>query len=92
MAVGMGIDQQGALRTVIGTSEEGGYLRPGVMLNDGENLAEGFGHAERDVLGFMDEKKIDAWVVGATRPICPACAAAIADSGAEPATPLQGAG
>jgi hypothetical protein len=91
-AVGMGIDEQGALRTVIGTSEEGGYLRPGVMLNDGEDLAAGFGHAERDVLDFMNGNNIDAWVVGATRPICPECAAAIEDSGAEPATPLRGAG
>jgi hypothetical protein len=92
MAVGTGIDEQGALRTVIGTSEEGGYLRPGVMLNDGEDLATGFGHAERDVLDFMNGNSIDAWVVGATRPICPECAAAIEDSGAEPATPLRGAG
>lgn len=92
MAVGLGIDQQGALRTVIGTSEEGGYLRPGVMLADGEELAAGLGHAETDVLDYMSRNKIDAWVVGATRPICPVCATAIEDAGAEPATPLRGAG
>jgi hypothetical protein len=35
---------------------------------------------------------IGAWVIGATRSICPVCAAAIENSGAEPATPLRGAG
>jgi len=92
MAVGMGVDEQGALRTVIGTSEENGYLRPGVVLYEGENLADGFADAEINVLDYMDRNNIDPWVVGATRPICPACAAAIQDSGADPATPLRGAG
>jgi filamentous hemagglutinin len=92
MAVGIGIDQEGALTTVIGTSEGGGYLRPGVMLYEGEKLADGNLHAEQNVLDYMAWNKIDAWVVAATRPICPECATAIGVSDAQPATELRGAG
>lgn len=50
MGVGVGRDAQGNLRTVVGTSERRGYLRPGVSLRDGEELARGFGHAEDDIV------------------------------------------
>jgi len=38
MGVGIGRDAQGALRTIIGTNEPNGYLRPGVSLAPGEEL------------------------------------------------------
>jgi filamentous hemagglutinin len=89
MGTGIGQDAAGNLRTVVGTSEPGGYLRPGVSLNPGEELATGAGHAETSILAYMGENEIDPLAIAAGRPICPACAAAIEDSGAFPAGPLR---
>ena len=50
MGAGTGEDASGKIRTVIGTSEPNGYLRPGVGLADGEDLATGMGHAETSIL------------------------------------------
>lgn len=91
MAVGIGQDSSNELRTVIGTSEPNGYLRPSVRsaLQGGEELAPGLSHAERDIVGYMRYNDIRPITVGAGRPICPACADAINDAGATPATPLK---
>jgi hypothetical protein len=86
MAVGIGRDSQGNLRTVIGTNEANGYLREGVTLNEGEELStQSVGHAERNVLSHM----MDGWVdpiepiaIAAGRPICPRCAEAIQSANA----------
>jgi filamentous hemagglutinin len=59
MGVGIGQDAEGNLRTVVGTSEPNGYLRPGVTLNPGEELAPGLGHAEPDILAYMEANEID---------------------------------
>jgi hypothetical protein len=91
MAVGIGQDSQGSERTVVGTSEPGGYLRPGVELKPGEELARGNGHAEADVVSYMDANSIDTnnASIAAGRPICGDCADKIADSGARATTPLK---
>jgi filamentous hemagglutinin len=81
MAVGVGRDEAGNLRTVVGTSEKGGYLRPGVTLKPGEELATGSGHAEANVVQHMNENSISPSYVAAGRPICGACAASITRSG-----------
>jgi filamentous hemagglutinin len=91
MAVGVGHDSSNELRTVVGTSEPNGYLRPSVRsaLQGGEEVAAGLSHAERDIVGYMRYNDIRPITVGAGRPICPACADAINDAGATPATPLK---
>lgn len=52
--------------------------------------ADGALHAEKNILNYMARNNIDAWTVGASKGICPACAKAIEDASAEPATPLLG--
>jgi len=89
MGVGVGRDSAGAVRTVVGTSEANGYLRRGVNLNAGEELATGTGHAEENILGYMAANGIEASSVGAGRPICPNCAGLLQQRGVAPATPLK---
>jgi filamentous hemagglutinin len=91
MGVGEGVDANGVPRTVVGTSEPNGYLRPGVRdaIAPGEEVATGAGHAEVSILDYMRENGIKPMVVGAGRPICPACASAIEDAGAIPGSPLK---
>jgi filamentous hemagglutinin len=66
-----------------------GALRPGVLLKPGETLAPGLGHAEADIVNFTQQNGLRLLEVGATRPICPSCAAAIEGAGAVPVTPLK---
>ncbi len=91
MAVGKGIDANGTVRTVIGTSEPNGYLRPAVRaaLGEEEEIASGLGHAEQSVVSYMSENGTKPITVGAGRPICPPCAQAIKNVEASPATPLK---
>jgi filamentous hemagglutinin len=91
MGVSVGRDEAGALRTVVSTSERRGYLRPGVTLEDGEELATGDGHAEPSGIAYMHEHGITPITVGAGRPICENCARSIRDAAAAPATELKGA-
>jgi filamentous hemagglutinin len=88
MAVGMGRDAEGSLQTVVGTSEPGGYLRPGVSLNPGEVMATGAGHAEVSIINEAGSFS-NPFYIAAGRPICPFCASAIEESGATPASPLK---
>jgi filamentous hemagglutinin len=88
MAVGVGRDEAGNVRTIVGTSEPGGYLRPGVSLNAGEELATGSLHAEQNIIGYGGPFT-NPFYIAAGRPICPICAAAIEESGATPASPLR---
>ncbi len=69
--VGVGRDT-GYLRTVVGTSEPRGYLRPGVTLNPDEELATGAGHAEPNILDYISENGIEP-IAAAGRPICARC-------------------
>jgi RHS repeat-associated protein len=91
MGVGEGVDASGATRTVVGTSEANGYLRPGVrdMIRPGEEVATGPGHAETSILDYMKANGITPGKIGAGRPICPACATAIDEAGAVPGSPLK---
>jgi filamentous hemagglutinin len=89
MGVGTGYDDSGALRTVVGTSEKAGYLRRGVTLIPGEELATGTGHAEASILEYMKANGIAPDLIGAGRPICAACADLLDGAGASPATPLK---
>jgi filamentous hemagglutinin len=89
MGVGLAEDANGARQVLIGTSEPRGYLRPGVTLNQGETLVSGTGHAEADIVNHANQNGLTLLEVGATRPICPACAELIKDSGAQPVTPLK---
>ncbi|XXT16045.1 RHS repeat-associated core domain-containing protein [Sorangium sp. So ce429] len=89
VAVGLAKDANGAQRVLVGTSEPRGYLRPGVTLAPGEILAPGLGHAEADIVNFAQRHGLRLLEVGATRPICPSCAALIEGAGAQPVTPLK---
>lgn len=91
MGVGIGQDAAGALRTVVGTSERGGYLRPAVRaaIRDGEEVASGASHAERNILAHMAWNGIRPITIGAGRPVCPPCAGAITEASATAATPLK---
>ena len=74
---------------VVGTSEPNGYLRPGVALKPGEQLATGGGHAEANVVQYANQNGIRLQYVGATRPTCETCAPTIIKAGAAPATVLK---
>lgn len=89
MGVGVAKDANGAQKILIGTSEPRGYLRPGVTLNSGETLVSGTGHAEADIVNYANQNGLNLLEIGATRPICPACAEAINNSGAQAVTPLK---
>ena len=89
MAAGLARDTSGAQRMLIATSEPRGYLRPGVTLKPGEILVPGSGHAEMDIVYFAQQNSWTLFEVGATRRICPWCAAGIEGLGARPVTPLK---
>ena len=89
MGVGLAEDAAGVRKILIGTSEPGGYLRPGVTLAPGEQLVEGLGHAEVDIIDYAKSNGLRLLEVGATRRICASCAAAIERAGATPVTPLK---
>ncbi len=89
MGVGLAEDASGAQRVLVGTSEPRGYLRPGVLLNPGETLVPGSGHAEANIVNFAQRQGLQLLELGATRPICPSCAAPIEGAGARPVTPLK---
>ena len=89
LGVGLAEDANGVQRVLIGTSEPRGYLRPGVTLNHGETLIQGSGHAEANIVNFAQQNGLRLLDVGATRPICPSCAALIEGAGAKAVTPLK---
>ncbi len=90
MAAAVVEDQDGARTMLISTSEPRGYLRPGVELNPDEVLVPGTGHAEADIVSYANQNGLSIVDIGATRPVCSACADAIAPTGANISTPLKG--
>jgi len=90
LGVGMAEDAAGVRRVLIGTSEPRGYLRPGTSLAPGETLALGVGHAEANIVNYALKHGLRLMEVGATRPICPACASLIEGAGAHSVTSLKG--
>lgn len=89
MGSGVGRDEAGNLRRVVGTSEPRGYLRKGVELRDGEELATGDGHAETSILDHMEANRITPLGVGAGRPVCENCEGALNGAGVRITTPLK---
>jgi hypothetical protein len=91
MGVGVGRDATGALRTVIGTSEPGGYLRAPVAaaIRSDEEIAGGSSHAEQNIIDYMTSHGITPSEVAAGRPICPVCAGVIQEAGGAFGSPLK---
>ena len=89
MAVGLVKDANGARSVLIGTSEANGYLRQEVALGVDEILAAGRGHAEVDIVNYASRNGWKLLEVGATRPICPACASRLDVAGVIMVTPLK---
>jgi RHS repeat-associated protein len=90
MGVGVAEDANGVTQVIVGTSEAAGYLRPGVTIDAGELLAAGTeGHAEINILAYAGENELNLLWVGATRPICPACASFLDQAGVKAVTPLK---
>ena len=92
LAVGVAEDSGGNLHTLIGTSERRGYIRPrfGKMLQPGDIVVKGGKtHAEADIVNYTIQQGWTLIGVGATRDICPACAADIESTGASCATPKK---
>lgn len=87
ITMAVGVTEDGSV--LIGTSEPGGYLRPGVTLSPGETMVTGTGHAEADIVLHAQANGIQLSQVGATRPICPSCAALIKGARATPVTSLK---
>lgn len=83
-------DSTGSEIRAISTSEPGGYLRPGIALEPGEAVVSGTGHAEADIVAWANQNRYEVVTVGAGRPICGSCAAAIDGAGGTAATPLKG--
>jgi filamentous hemagglutinin len=52
-------------------------------------MAAGVAHAEADIVNYAQQQGLRLLEVGATRPICPSCAASIEGAGARPVTPLK---
>ena len=61
MAVGLAEDANGVRSVLIGTSEPGGYLRPGVTFALGETIAAGTGHAEVDIIAHAQANGLRLW-------------------------------
>lgn len=89
MGVGVVQDVNGNQIVVVSTSEPRGYLRPGVTLKPGELVVPGTGHAEADIVNWASQNGYTVLTVGAGRPICPSCAAALTGANATPATTLK---
>jgi hypothetical protein len=82
-------DSAGNRFTLIGTSEPGGYLRPGVTLKPGEIMVSGIKHAEQDLVQYANTNGLRIVQIGATRPVCQTCANAINPTNATIITPLK---
>lgn len=93
MAVGIGKDSAGRLRIVVGTSARGGSLRGPVaarVKDSGAAVAKGYsGHAEIQVISYMRDNGLKLVTVGAGRPICAECAAAVRRAGGTFATRVK---
>ncbi|HEV8486394.1 MAG TPA: RHS repeat-associated core domain-containing protein, partial [Blastocatellia bacterium] len=91
MGVGIAEDAGGVRQTLIATSEPRGYIRGPMrgLIRATDIVVKGAGDAEADIVAYANAQGWTLIAVGATRPICPACAAAIAAAGATAVTPLK---
>ena len=90
MGVAVVEDAAGNRQILVSTSEQNGYLRPGVSLNEGEVLVRGprGSHAEADIVRHAEENGLTIVDIGATRPVCHGCQDVIPD-GTNVSTPLK---
>ena len=91
MAAAVVQDGEGNQFVLVGTSEENGYLRPGVRnaLQATDVVVSGTGHAEADIVSYASQHGLTVLDIGATRPVCASCQAAISPTGANISTPLK---
>jgi hypothetical protein len=92
MAYGIARDASGNLVRIISTSEDNGYLRPGVdkAVAPGDVIATGTSrHAEINIINYARANNLEIITIGATRPVCSPCAAAMGARGIPAATPLK---
>jgi len=91
MAAAVVQDADGNPFVLVGTSEDNGYLRPGVrnVLQPGDVVVPGTGHAEADIVSYANRNGLTVVDIGATRPVCSSCQATIAPTGANISTPLK---
>jgi hypothetical protein len=91
IAVGVAVDSSGQMRTLIGTSEPRGYIRGPMrrLILPDDVVIRGAGHAEADIVTYCTAQGWRLIGVGATRGICPSCAAELAGAGANAATPFR---
>lgn len=93
MAVGVGKAPDGSYRVIIGTNNPNGVLPAAVRaaIEEGEVVATrmGEGHAEVQILRWMEANRYQPVTVGAGRAICAQCADAIARAGATAASRLR---
>jgi len=87
MGSGVVEDSNGVRQAIVGTSENGGYLRPGVkaLLNPDDIVAEGTLHAEQNIVQYATENGLKVIAVGAGRPICEICEEVIVNAGGQDA-------
>jgi hypothetical protein len=93
IAVAVADDPDGCSHKLI-SSNEGNYQRPEVVYmapaRPDEILIDGFQHAERNIVSFVKSNGWKLTAIGATRPICQDCMAAIEECDVEPITVVRG--
>jgi len=91
MSAGVVENPDGTRQVLIGSSEPGTYLRPGVpqALEPGETVVSGVGHAEEKIVkdAIANGQKVIA--VGAGRPHCRSCVNWITNAGGGTASPRR---
>jgi hypothetical protein len=88
MSVGVGPNGD----VVVGSSEDGAYIRPSVrpLVKSDETVADGVGgHGEQKVLGKMMEMGHTSGTISAGGPVCTMCAEDIEDNGFIIGSPLK---
>lgn len=89
MGVAVVENKDGIRSVVVSTSEPRGYIRPGVVLQPGETIIVGTGHAEADIVSYANANGLKIIDIGATRPVCSTCQDVIRPTGANITTPLK---
>jgi hypothetical protein len=88
-AVASATTSDGKTVTLVGSNETRLRGPQIAALKPGEIPVEGKGHAEITILNHAAANDMTVTAVAASRPICANCAAAIANAGAVPASPLK---
>jgi filamentous hemagglutinin len=88
-AVGSVMNPDGSVQLLVGSSEKS--LRPAqrAVLKSYETAVSGLGHAEVKIINAAKQLGQKIMEIAASRPICDACAKAIKEAGAQPASKLK---